>query len=108
MSSERKKQQPWMHLGVVVKSSAVMRGDIKNSTVASQISTVLGLRAALEQKGLAGRGWGRGRKTCIIMPSLLAKEKCCKAEMMASRSFFGRSQAGVGVNEASSQKSKSC
>lgn len=75
MSSERKKQQPWMHLGVVVKSSAVMRGDIKNSTVASQISTVLGLRAALEQKGLAGRGWGRGRKMCIIMLSLLAKEK---------------------------------
>lgn len=86
-----------MHLGVVVKSSAVMRGDIKNSTVAGRISTVLGLGAVLVQKGLAGRRWGRGRKTCIIMPSLLAKEKRCKAEVMASCSFFGRSQAGDAI-----------
>lgn len=64
-----------MHLGVAAKSSAVMRGDIKNSTVAGQISTVLGLRAVIEQKGLAGSGWGRCRETCIIMPNLLGKEK---------------------------------
>lgn len=43
LREEETAAQPWMHLGVAAKSSAVMRGDIKNSTVAGQISTVQGL-----------------------------------------------------------------
>lgn len=43
LREEETAAQPWMHLGVGAKSSAVMHGDVKNSTVAGQISTVQGL-----------------------------------------------------------------